>query len=257
MKSIWSGTLSFGLLSIPVKLFSAAKEHTLSFHLLDKKDHCPISYKKVCKLDDHPVEQKDIVKGYEYEKNQYVILEKEDFKKANARKTGTIEILSFADVSMIDERYYSKPYFIIPEDKSVKAYALLRDAIRRTGMAGVARFVLREKEHIALIKINSELMTLIQLRYEDELLDPEEFKIPKTEYSKKELAMAISLIENLTEPFTPSEYKDTYTNELMNIIEAKAKGKKVVAVGRKPVPTPLDTESVLKLLEESMKKTKQ
>lgn len=228
----------------------------MKFNLFDKKDNCPISYKKVCRNTDRTVDQKDIVKGYELEKGQYVILTKEDFKKANVRKTGTIDILKFSDLSGLDERFYEKPYFLIPDEKSAKAYVLLRDAIAKTEKSGIARFVIKEKEHIAAIKINSNLITLIQLRFEDELSSPSEFRIPKSEYSKKELDMAVSLIESLSEPFKPGEYKDTYTEDLMNIIKAKAKGKKITPIGKEAVPTPLDTDSVLKLLEESMRKSK-
>lgn len=256
MRAIWSGTLSFGLLNIPVYLFNASKERVLKFHLFDKKDHCPISYKKVCRTDEHPVNQRDIIKGYELEKGQYVMLSKDDFKKANVKKTGSIEILNFSDLSQIDERYYEKPYFIIPDEKSAKAYILLRDAMEKTGKSGIARFVLREKEHIAAIKINSNLITLIQLRFQEELNDPSGFQIPKVEYSKKELEMATSLIESLAEPFQISKYKDTYTNELLELIKVKAKGKRVTPVGKEALPTPLDTDSVLKLLEESMKNSK-
>ena len=256
MRAIWSGSLSFGLLNIPVNLWSASRERAMSFHLFDKKDHCPISYRKVCRLDNRPVDQKNIVKGYEYEKGQFVILEPDDFKKANVRKTGTIEVLSFTDENQIDPFYFEKPYYISPDEKSVKAYVLFRDAMLKAGKVGIGQFVLRDKEHIVVIRPQGEFLTLIQLRYADELTRPNDLKSPDAKYSERELDMAVSLVGALEEKFQPNKFKDTYTDELRRIIEAKAKGKKIVAVGREPVPSPLDTEAILKLLADSMKKAK-
>ena len=225
MRAIWSGSLGFGLINIPVKLYSGSKDRALKFRLLDKHDHCEISYKKVCRSDDKPVDQKDIVKGYEYEKGQYVVLTPEDFKSANAKKTSTIEIVNFSKESDIDAKYIDKPYYLEPDKKSAKAYVLLRDALKSSKKVGIARYVIKDKEHIGMIRVDGKVLQLVQLRYEDEVIEPEDVKVPsEAAYTKKEMDMALSLIDSITEEFDPSNFKDTYTDELKKMIEQKLKG---------------------------------
>jgi DNA end-binding protein Ku len=225
MRAIWSGALGFGLINIPIKLYSGSRDRALKFRLLDKHDHCEISYKKVCRSDDKPVDQKDIVKGYEYEKGQYVILTPEDFKEANAKKTSTIEIVNFSDESDVDVKYIDKPYYLEPDKKSAKAYVLLRDALRQSKKVGIARYVIKDKEHIGMVRAEGNILALIQLRFEDELVSQSDLNIPgKADYSKKEMDMALSLIESITEPFKASNFKDTYADELRKLIEEKVKG---------------------------------
>lgn len=225
MRAIWSGSISFGLVNIPVSLYSASKERPLSFRLLAKDDLCPISYKKVCRNDNRAVEQKDIVKGYEFEKDQYVILEPDDFKRANARKTELIDIVQFATEKEINGKLYDKPYYVEPLKKSMKAYALLRDALKKSSRVGIAKLVMRDREHIAALRPEGDLLVLVQLRYADELRDPGEINAPaQIEYSKKELDLALHLIENLTEEFKVTDFKDTFAAELMKVIRSKAKG---------------------------------
>lgn len=257
MRSIWSGSLSFGLINIPVRVYSASEERALKFHLLDKHGHCPISYLKVCRGTAKEVKYEDIVKGYEYQKGDYVVLTDEDFKKAAPKKTKLIEIVSFVDESEIASEYIDKPYFIEPDKKAQKAYVLLREALKRAGKVAVAKMVLREKERIAMIKPEGRVLMLIQLRYEDELREPEGLNLPEEgAYSKKELDMALMLIDQLVEHFNASEYKDEYTEELKKVIAQKAKGKPIKVPGKDAVPVSTNMQDLMKVLRESLEKEK-
>lgn len=252
MRAIWSGALSFGLVNIPVRLYSASKERALSFRLLDRDEHSPINYKKVRRSDEKEVEQKDIVKGYEIEKGEFVIVDPEDFKKAAPKKTQTIEIVQFTDSGEIDPVYFDKPYFLEPDKKSQKAYGLLRDALQKVHKAGLARFVLRDKEHIGLIMPHDDILMLQQMRYKDELRDADEVNAPSSPgYDKREMDLAISLINNLSERFEPSKFKDTYSEELYKLIEAKAKGKRIV-LDTEEAPQATSTADILKALQKSL-----
>jgi DNA end-binding protein Ku len=257
MKSIWTGSLSFGLINIPIKLYSASEERSLSFKLFDKHGNCPISYVKVCRSNHKEVPYDDIVKGYEYEKGDYVILDEADFKKASPKKTELIEIIQFSDQSDIDPIYFEKPYYIEPDKKASKAYALLRDALAETKKVAIARFVLRNKEYIAAVKPEKDLLILNQLRYEDEIRKNEEIKAPKgSPYTEEELKVALSLIRHLDKKFDPKKFHDTYTEELEEIIKAKAKGKTVKVSSEKAPPVTTDMKDLMKLLKESLEKEK-
>ncbi|MBV9349506.1 MAG: Ku protein [Patescibacteria group bacterium] len=257
MRALWTGSISFGLVNIPVSLYSASKERALSFRLLAKDDLCPISYKKVCREDDKPIDQKDIVKGYEVEKGEYVVLETADFKKAGVIQTELIDIKQFVLAEEIDSKLYDKPYYIEPQKKSVKAYALLRDALKKSGKVAVATFIMRDKQHIATIRPDGNILILDQLRYADEVRDPDEIRVPaKADYSKKELDLALSLIDDLTDTFNVKEYKDTFAEELMRIIHAKAKGQ--LKQIKKPVERvqATDVSDILAMLKKSLEKDK-
>lgn len=258
MRAIWSGALSFGLINIPVRLYSASRAQALSFHLLDKKDHCPISYVKVCRDTGEEVPYEKIVKAYEIEKGQFVTLTKEDFERAQAEKTDTIEIVSFADEVEIDTKLFEKPYFVEPDKKAHKAYALLRDALEESGRVAVARFVMKEREHLAIVKTEGNVMMLIQLRFQTEVLTPKGLDLPKKEkmYTQKEFKIAEALIKKQTEKFKPEEFKDRYTEQLLKVIENKAKGKKPLKKGKKPKIFGDDLAHILTLLEKSLKKEK-
>jgi DNA end-binding protein Ku len=256
MRALWSGSLSFGLINIPVRLYTASRDRALKFHLLDKDDHCPISYTKVCRSDNRVISQKDIVKGYEYEKGKYVVLTDEDFKRANARKSELIEIISFADEQSIDPKYFDKPYFIEPDKKASKAYVLLREALQQSKKVGIAKFVLREREHIGAVKVDDRALMLIELRFEDELVEAKGLNIPaKAQFSEKEVAMAKSLIDHLSEPFKASDYKDTYTDELKKVIEAKAKGQAPKKRSTEPQISPTQVNDILAMLKKSLEQS--
>jgi DNA end-binding protein Ku len=255
MRAIWSGSLSFGLINIPVKLYSASRERGLSFKLLEKTTLCPIGYAKVCKANSKPVKYEDIVKGYEFEKGDYVVLADEDFKKANARKTKAIDIVEFTAEDEVDTKFYDKPYYLEPDKKAVKAYVLLREAMKRSNKIAIAKFVLKDKEHLGAVKPDGNLLVLQQLRFGDEVREPEDINVPeaKEDFSKKEVDMALALITQLTEHFKPEDFKDTYTEDLKKLIAEKSKGRTPKKKGEEPVPT-TDVADLMSILKESLEK---
>ena len=257
MRAIWSGALSFGLINIPVRIYSASEERALKFHLLDKHSHCPISYMKVCRGSDKEVKYEDIVKGYEYQKGDYVILTDEDFKKASPKKTKAIDILSFADENDIPVTMINKPYFVEPDKKAEKAYVLLREALKHSGKVGIAKIVLRDKEHLCMIKPQARAILLVTLRYQDELRKPEGLDLPSgSEYSKRELDMAIMLIDQLQEHFEAAKYHDEYAQAIQKIIERKARGETIrVGKGEELTPT-TDMRQLMEMLRKSLEKEK-
>lgn len=255
MRAIWSGTISFGLVTIPVRLFSGSESHSLDLDMLRKDDLCPVKYARVCRSDGKEIPYEDIVKGYEYSEGDYVVLEKEDFEKANVKKTKTIDIQDFVMESEVDTIFYEKPYYLEPDKGGDKPYALLREALKKTKKIGIASFVLRNREHIAVIKPYGNLILLNQLRYHDEIRDTGELNLPEAKLVKdKELKMAMSLIDQTTAKFKPEEYEDTYIEDLKKIIEAKAKGKKPKVKGKAPKKT--NVVDMMTLLKKSLEEKK-
>jgi DNA end-binding protein Ku len=254
MRSLWSGSLSFGLVNIPIKLFSASVDRALSFKLFDKHGNCPVSYVRVCRASGKEVSYEDIVKGYEYQKGDYIVLNEEDFKKAAPRKTDLIQILQFSDMSDIDPKYYEKPYYIEPDKKAAKAYVLLREALAKSKKVAIAKFLMREKEHIAAIRPEGDILVLHQLRYEDEIRKDPDAAIPKSTYSKEELDVALALIKKLGKKFDAGKFRDTYTEELMEVIKAKAKGKKAKVSIKSPYAKTTEMKDLMKLLKKSLEK---
>lgn len=255
MRSIWSGAISFGLINIPVNVYNASKENRMSFHYLRKQDLCPIKYVKFCRRSGEEVGFQELVKGYEYEKGDFIILEDEDFAKANVEKYQTINIVSFVDAGEIDEKYFVKPYYLEPTKQSVKAYVLLREALKRAGKVGVGRFMLRTREHMVIIRPDDNVLALEQLRFSDEIQSAEDLKIPeKVATAKQELDMAIQLINQLTMHFNPEEFKDTYAENLEHVIEAKKKGKlKDVQIPKKEYA---EIPDIMEQLRKSLEKAK-
>ena len=226
MRSIWTGSISFGLINIPVKLFSAVEDSSLDMDMLDKKDHANIKFKRVNEDTGKEVTFANIVKGYKIE-DKYVILEDEDFEAADAVKTKTIDIDSFVSEKEIQSIYYEQPYYLEPDKGAEKAYALLRDALEASGKVGVTSFVLRKKESLAILKPYKNAIVLNRIRFEQEIRDTAELKLPPISKAKsKEIDMANKLIDQLTEKFDISNFKDEYTAKLLDIIKKKAKGKK-------------------------------
>jgi DNA end-binding protein Ku len=254
MRALWNGSLSFGLVNIPVSLYSAAEERALSFKLFDKHGNCPISYIKVCREDHKEVPKEDIVKGYEYQKGDYVVLDEKDFKKAAPEKTDHIDILQFSDIAEVDPMYFEKPYYIEPDKKAGKAYSLLRDALLDSKKVGIARFVMKNKEHIAAIIPHGNILILLQLRFQDEIRKPD-LKIPPSKYTKAELETGLKLIDQLTKKIDLKKYKDTYTIELMKVIKAKAKGKRIKVKEEKPKPN-TEMKDLMKALKMSLEMEK-
>ncbi|RUT72219.1 Ku protein [Flavobacterium cupreum] len=226
MRAIWTGAISFGLINIPVKLFSAVQESTLDMDMLDKNDHSNIKFKRVNETTGKEVAYGSIVKGYKIE-DKYVILDDEDFEAADAEKTKTIDILSFTLEKEIDSLYYEQPYYLEPDKGAMKAYALLRDALESSGKVGVTSFVMRNKEGLAILKPYKNVIVLNRIRFQQEIRDTSELKLPAVSKTKvKEMDMANKLVEQLTEKFDITSYKDEYTAKLLKIIKDKAKGKK-------------------------------
>jgi len=228
MRAIWTGAIGFGLVNIPVKIFSAVEQSELDLDMLDKKDHANIKFKRVNANTGKEVEWGNIVRGFKLD-GRYVILGDEDFQKASPEKTKIIEISQFVDEKAIDSIYFETPYYLEPEKSGVKAYGLLRDALEKTGKAGLGTYVLRNRESLGLIKATKNILVLNKLRFQQEIRDTSELKVPGEKSKPNELKMAIELISQLSTDFDISRYKDTYSGKLMKLINAKAKGKKFVA----------------------------
>ena len=236
MRSIWNGTVSFGLVSIPIKMYSASEGRTLDLDMLDKHDHARIRYKRVNENTGEEVAYKDIVKGYKKD-DTYVILEKEDFENANLKKSKTIDIEEFVEETEVADMLFKNPYYLEPQKEGGKAYNLLRDALKKTGKLGVATFVMRQKENLSLIGVYKNVIVLHVIRFAEEIRNTKEIKVPKSKTSDKEIAMAESLIENYTEKFEFEKYKDVYNEQLLKTIESKSSGKKVKVEKVKSEPT--------------------
>ena len=226
MRAIWSGAIGFGLVNIPVKLFSAVQASELDLDMLDKKDKANIKFQRVNANTGKEVEWDNIVRGYKIE-DSYVVLDEGDFEKASPEKTKLIEIAEFIDEKEIDSIYYETPYYLQPDKSGAKPYALLRDALKKTGKAGLGTYVLRNRESLVLIKPQDDLLILNKIRFQEEIRDTDELNIPAVKLKPAEINMAIQLIESLTTEFDISRYKDTYNEKLLKLIMAKAKGKKV------------------------------
>ncbi|WP_217602780.1 Ku protein [Chitinophaga sp. GbtcB8] len=238
MRSIWSGSIGFGLVNIPVKLYSAVQDSRLDLDMLDKKNHARIKFQRINEDTGKEVPWEQIVKGYLYN-DEYVILEDEDFEEASPKKSKIIEIEAFVMEEEIDDIYFETPYFIEPDKAGIKAYELLLKTLQKTKKTGLSRFVLRSKEHLAVVRARDNYLLLQQLRFEQELRSPEELTLPdaRTKVSKKELDMAEALVKQYSTKFDISQYKDEYTAELMKIIKAKASGKRRTVKKMKVVHT--------------------
>ena len=228
MAAIWKGSVSFGLVNIPVELRTAVRSDHISFRMLREEDLSPIKYERVSAADGEPVPWNEIVKGYEYEKGKYVVMTDDDFKAAAIEGGKTIDILDFVKEEEIDPRYFETPYYLVPAKGAEKSYALLREAISTSGTVGIGKVIVRQKQHLAAIKVVGDALVLEIMRFSNELVDPKDYEFPDREKVRpQELKMAEQLIENLAEPFDPSKYTDDYRSNLMKIINAKMKGRKV------------------------------
>lgn len=224
MKAIWTGSIGFGLVNIPIKMYSAVEDSSLDLDMLDKKDHANIKFKRVNENTGKEVAWENIVKGYLIDE-KYVVLDKTDFEKASPEKTKHIEITQFVDEKEIDSTYFETPYFLEPEKTGVRAYTLLRDALQKTGKAGVGMFVMRDREHVAIIKAKEDVIILNRIRFAQEIRSPKDLNLPTEKSKPEELKMAVNLVNQLSQKFDPKKYKDDYTDKLLKIIKAKSKGK--------------------------------
>lgn len=253
MKAIWTGSVGFGLVNIPVKMFSAVQDSTLDLDMLDKKDHSNIRFKRVNENTGKEVTWENIVRGY-LVNDRYVVLDKSDFEKVIPEKTKHIEIIQFVDEHEIDSAYFEAPYFLEPEKTGVRAYALLRDALQKTGKAGVGLFVMHNREHLGIIKASGDALMLNKIRFAEELRSSKELSLPSAKAKPNELKMAVTLINQLTSPFDVKKYRDEYTDKLMKIIKAKSKGKKIPFKPMKVVHSP--TKDLMEQLKASLSKRK-
>ena len=227
--------MSFGLVNIPVEVHTAVRDNRPHFRLLHAKDRSPINYERVCQKEGEAVAWDDLVKGYEYEKGRFVVLTKQDFTAAALEKTRRIDILDFVEAVAIDDRFFDKPYYLTPGKGGDVAYGLLREAIRESGRIGIAKFIMREVQHLAAVEVVEEALVLSTLRFADELVDVSTLKLPKrTPVKKKELDMATTLVESLADEWKPEKYTDDYRENLMRVIKAKMKGKKADLVSEEP-----------------------
>ena len=225
-RAMWKGAIAFGLVNIPVELYSATRDHRPKFRLLHAKDESPVHYERVCQSEGKPVGWEDLVKGYEYEKGQFVILSKDDFKTAALEKTKTVDILDFVDPKEVDERYFETPYYLQPGKGADRAYALIREAIRDSGKIGIAKIILRDAQHLAALEAIEDALVLTMMRFADELADLSEFRFPKAgDIRPAELKMARQLVDSLSAKWEPEKYTDEYRDNLMRVIKGKLKGK--------------------------------
>lgn len=249
MRALWSGSISFGLVNIPVKMYSGSQtHHGLDLDLLHKHDQAPIRYARICREDGKEIPWDEIVKGYEYRNGDYVVLQQSDFEKADAEKTHSIDIQQFVDEEDVDVRFFEKPYYLEPGKGADKAYAMLREALERSKKVALVEYVLRARESLGIIKPVGQALVLVQMRYQTDLRDPVDLNLPKSSIvTPAEIKMAIRLIDKETRAFIPEDFHDTYTDKLEDIIEEKAKGKKPKTKGKAPKDTKVkDLMSALK-----------
>ena len=227
--AIWSGSINFGLVTIPVKVFTAVKSDELSFNLLHKKDEGRIKYERVCSVEDKPVPWDEIVKGFEYEKGQYVILTDEDFKKVNPEATQSVDILEFVELDKINPMYFDKPYYLEPTKQGRHAYALLREALAQSERVAVARVVIRTKEYIAAVKPLGEALVLELMHWANEIIEPGTLELPGSEkLPEAEMKMAKMLIDTMSvDEFDPEKFNNRYRDEVLAMIEARARGQEL------------------------------
>jgi DNA end-binding protein Ku len=258
MRPIWKGSISFGLVNIPIALVSATKREELKFRLLRQSDLSPINYKRVAEVDGREVSWKEIVKGYEYEKGKFVVLKDEDFRRADVEATETIDILDFVPLREINPLLFTKPYYLEPMKGGARAYALLRDALRDSDKAGITKVVIKTRQHLAALRPQDDLLVLDLMHFPDELVDPDAIEIPRSagKPGKRELTMARALIDEMTQSWDPARYTDDYTSSLLQLIEQKARGGGKELPGREKAARPSgDVIDLVAVLEESLAET--
>jgi len=254
MHAVWKGAISFGLVNIPISMYSASETRELKFKLLHKKDLSEVRYARICKKEEIEIPWQEIVKGYEIN-GRYVIMAEEDFKRAKLKTTRSIEILDFTDENQIDPIYYDTPYFLEPQKEAGKAYALLYQALKASGKVAVGRFAFHNHEHLGIIRVYKDLLILHTLRYQANLKDSKGVKKPKDKISKIEVQTAIEFIKKLSAPFHPEKYKDTYIQKVRARMKKKGKGAKIEAPKEKKGVSSKEKD-LLSLLKESLKKKK-
>ena len=252
-RAIWKGSLAFGLVNVPIELHTAVRDSRPRFRMLHRQDESPIEYQRVCRSDGKPVAWEDLVKGYEYAKGQFVVLTKDDFETAALEKSRTIEILEFVNGEEIDDRYFEQPYYLAPAKGAERAYAVLREALRKSGYVGVSRFIMRETQHLAALEVVDDALMLTMMRFAEELVDTAPLSLPdKSIVRDKELDMAEKLVGSLAGEWQPEKYKDEYRENLMRVIEAKMKGKSPKLTAEAAGPGRADVVDLMERLRKSL-----
>jgi DNA end-binding protein Ku len=256
-RAIWSGAISFGLVNVPVRMYSAIREHTLHFHYIHEKDASPIGYSNVCKAEDRPVPDDEIVKAFEWEKGEYVPMSDEDFAAAEAEGAQShkaIEIRDFVDYREVDPIYFERTYYLVPAEGAEKVYSLLVKAMEESGRAAIAKYVMRDRQNLGCLRVRDGVITLERMHFADEVLPLDDLAPDAKKVDARELEMASSLIDQLTGDFDPSRYADTYRDALCEIIKAKREGETVTAP---KLEKPRKAPDLMAALEESLKRAKQ
>jgi DNA end-binding protein Ku len=259
MRAIWKGSISFGLVNIPIALYAGTRREELKFRLLRDTDLSPVNYKRVAETDGKEVDWEHIVKGYEYEKGKFVVLEDEDFKRVDVESTQTVDILEFADLKDIDPMYFEKPFYMEPQKGGEKAYALLREALKDTGKVGIAKVVIKTRQYLAAVKPQDEALVLELMHFQEELVEPKDLNIPgrQKHLSKKEIQMAEALIESMSGEWHPEKYKDDYRNAVLHLIEEKVKlGGKTPPAKETPKRPSSNVIDLVSVLQKSLDQTK-
>ncbi len=253
--AIWSGSISFGLVTIPVKLFTAVRENELHFNMLHNKDKGRIGFVRTCNECGKKVEWADIIKGYEHEKGDYVVVTDEDFKRVNPEATQSVEIVAFVDLDEINPMLFDKPYYLEPEKKGRHAYALLRKALEESGKVGIAKVVIRTKEYLAALKPQGPALILELMHYPDEIVETDDFDFPKGEEKVPagEMKAAKMLIDTMADKFKPEEFKDHYRDQLLEMIEARANGKPQAPAAKRKAPSSDKVVNLMDILQRSLK----
>jgi len=259
MRAIWKGSISFGLVNIPVGLYSATRPaNEIKFRLLRDSDHIPVKYRRVAETDGKEVPWEHIVKGFEFEKDQFVVLDEKDFERVNIKSNQTVDIKEFVALEEIDSMFFDQPYFLAPEKGGDKAYVLLREALKKSGKVGIAKVTIKTREHLAAVKPLDGALVLELMHFAEELADTSELSLPKkVDAGKKELTMAESLIKGMTDKWNPENYKDEYREGLMKVIEEKiASGGKKLPAPKTKAGKPTNVVDLVSILQQSLNQTK-
>jgi DNA end-binding protein Ku len=254
-RALWTGAIAFGLVNVPVRLYSAIDEHDLRFHLIHEPDGSRIGYQKICKEEGEPVPDDELVKAFEFAKGEFVVLEDEDFEAARTEGVKTIEISDFVPYDEIDPIYFERTYYLGPQAGGEKVYALLRDAMEQTGLAAIAKYVLRDRQSLGCLRVREGTLTLEQMLFHDEIRPVDEIGPGRVEVPKAELDMATALIGQFTGSFEPEKYEDTYREALCAVIKAKRKGKTITSPEPEPAEEPTDLLAALRASVEASKRS--
>jgi DNA end-binding protein Ku len=257
MRAIWKGSISFGLVNIPIALYPATRKEELTFRLLRRTDLSPVNYKRVAEKDGKEVPWDDIVKGYEYEKGKYVVLKDEDFQRVDLEATQTVDIQDFVHQEEIDPMFFYKPYYLEPQKGGDKAYALLREALKDANKVGIAKVVIKTRQYLAGVKPEDGALMLELMHFADELADPGKLHLPtKVEVGKREMTMAKSLVDSMSSKWQPEKYKDDYREALMEVIEEKVEaGGKEIEEKPKKAPKPTKVIDLVSVLQKSLERS--